>query len=209
MPGVESLSPLEPVIFPKRRLKTKSQLQGFCAGTDWVERLPTTPRPLQDLGGDRVGTASAPTQLYSFRGPGCPKVQRGVIPHFYCPPLSLAKPFKANVFPFVQERISRTSSLLPTRFQLASVGGVRFGRPPTLSPRPHPLLEEAPFCSFISSPPPAPLLQQSSSPGFSSLLRHQSLVRAGSNLHRILGAFLKLGVQNPVPPDPRGGGGQG
>ena len=68
------------------------------------------------------------------------------------------------------------------------------------------------YCSpkpLSSSPPPAPLLQQSSSPGFSSLLRHQSLVRAGSNLHRVLGAFLKRGLQNWVPPNPRGGGGQG
>ena len=121
-----------------------------------MERLPTTPRPLQDLGGDRVGTAPAPTRLYSFRGPGRPKVQWGVIPHFYCPPLSLAKPFKANVFPFVQQRISRTSSLLPTRFQLASVGGARFGRHPTLSPHPpHPLLEEAPsVLSFPARLPP-------------------------------------------------------
>lgn len=158
MPGVASLSPLEPVIFPKRRLKTKSQLQGFCAGTDWVERLPTTPRPLQDLGGDRVGTAPAPIQLYSFRSPGPPKVQRGVIPHFYCPPLSLAKPFKANVFPFVRERISRTSSLLPTRFQLASVGGARFGRHPTLSPHPPPTSGRGPLLFFhfqpASRPPP-------------------------------------------------------
>lgn len=161
-----------------------------------MERLPTTPRPLQDLGGDRVGTAPAPTRLYSFRGPGRPKVRRGVIPRFYCPPLSLAKPFKANFFPFVQERISRTSSLLPTRFQLASVGGARFGRHPTLSPHPPPPSGRGPLCSFISSLPPAPLLQQSSSPGFSSLLRHQSLVRAGSNLHHVLGALLKRGLQN-------------
>lgn len=123
-----------------------------------MERLPTIPRPLQDLGGDRVGTAPAPTRLYSFRGPGRPKVRRGVIPCFYCPPLSLAKPFKANVFPFVQERISRTSSLLPTRFQLASVGGARFGRHPTLSPHPPTPFWKRPRLFFhfqpASRPPP-------------------------------------------------------
>lgn len=147
-----------------------------------MERVPTTLRPLQDLGEVTAGTApSSPDSIHSG-AQGAPKSRRGGVLHSYCLPLSLAKPFEANFFSFVQERISRSSSFLPTRFQLASVFRARFGQRPTLSPPPfwkRPLL----FSHF--QPTSRLLFQQSSSPGLSGLLRHQSLVRAGSNLHSI------------------------
>lgn len=70
---------------------------------------------------------------------GAPEAGRGV------PPLSLpakaprlgfspAKRVQASFSSIVQEGISRSSPFLPTRFQLAQVGEVRFGQRPPLSP---------------------------------------------------------------------------
>lgn len=176
------LSPLEPQLFPKRRPNMKLQFYGFCVRRDWVERVPTTLRPLQDLGEVTAGTAPfSPDSIHSG-AQGAPKSWRGAFSTLTACPFLSPNPLK------------QTSSLLSRKESQAALHFCQHGfnwrrsLEPDLDSvqlRARPPFWKRPLLFSHFQPASRLLFQQSSSPGLSGLLRHQSLVRAGSNLHSI------------------------
>lgn len=156
------LSPLEPQLFPKRRPKMKLQFYGFCVRRDWVERVPTTLRPLQDLGEVTAGTApSSPDSIHSG-AQGAPKSWRGAFSTLTACPFLSPNPLKQT-----SSLLSRKESQEALHFCQHGFNWLRSLEPDldSVQLRARPPSGRGPFCSLISSPPPASSSSRAPHPG--------------------------------------------